>query len=401
MLLRDPMKSLPQPYQIFFPVGALYALWGALVWMLFAAGWFGYPGPAHAHWMIVGFLFSFALGFLMTAIPKFMGSVAASPMETFIALGLALASFPLPLLPSGAPWGHAVALAILVFIAAFGAARFTRRTHSPPNHFVFLPVGLLLGVLGAGVLFASALGLPQVEALAPAGRIFLYQGTMLCFVLGIGGKLVTALLGWSDSPLVQISRLRLKPRRSRPARVLRSPITWQAMLLVAGFALEATQAFALGRVLRALAATWIGFHSWKLHRSPRNPGRLTRGLWCSGGAMLVGIWLYALSPSMGIHGLHLMYIGGFGLMTTMVASRVTLAHGGYGLELELRSKALLWTALLMLSAALVRVCAPWSQSYFGHLAFAAGLWVLSVAVWAKVFIPRALFAESAEGGSHP
>ena len=75
-------------------------------------------------------------------------------------------------------------------------------------------------------------------------------------------------------------------------------------------------------------------------------------------------------------------------MILMVASRVTLSHGGHGLELEKTSKTISLTAILILLAAITRISAPWVRSYESHLVYSALLWIIAVCVWAFVFLPK-------------
>ena len=113
-------------------------------------------------------------------------------------------------------------------------------------------------------------------------------------------------------------------------------------------------------------------------------------------SLILGTWAPALFPSFAIHGVHLAFMGGFGLMTLMIASRVTLAHGGYGLELEANSKAIAITGVLILFAAATRVTAILiPNSYLPHLAYAAMIWIIALGVWSWSFIPRMLMKSKA------
>lgn len=358
-----------QPYQIFFPIGMLYALWGVLIWLFYLAGWMSYPGSLHAHLMIGGFLFSFALGFLMTAVPRFTGARPAKSWEIVVGALLSVASF------FGAHQ-DGIALSILVFLAVFFLSRFRERTHSPPKHFVFIPLGLAFGIAGA---------LMMILGVGP-GRVFLFQGTMLCFVLGVGGKLVGALLGWSSQPLVQITVVGTTKREPVIPLNIAVPFT----VLALGFLLELTEFQGIGRVLRALSAVFVAIDAWKLHRLPKNQGRLVNWLWVSSWGLILGLALYAFVPFMGIHGLHLMFICGFGLMTLMIASRVTLAHGGYDLEIEINSRAIRWAGALTLLAAGARTAAPLTSTYMDHLGYAAALWIAALVIWSGAFLPKIL-----------
>jgi hypothetical protein len=262
----------------------------------------------------------------------------------------------------------------LIFLGVFFLSRYRSREYSPPRFFLFIPLGLLLGIVGASLILLGF----------PVGRIFLFQGTMLAFILGVGGKLVSSLLGWSDLPLVQITRIHRKSSKFAEWLGVLGPLA----LLALGFALELTSWIMAARVLRALSASWIAVSAWKLYRFPRTKSRLANWLWMSGWGLVSGLWLYALAPTLGISALHLMFISGFGLMTVVIASRVTLAHGGYDLEIESKSNGIRWTGIFILLAALTRVAAPLTPAYMHHLGYAAGVWLLAMIVWSVTFIPK-------------
>lgn len=82
---------MKDPYRIFFPLGLLSAFIGVLSWVPFALGYTqNYPGTEHPHLMIGGFLYVFALGFLMTAIPRFTETAPARFWELLCQAGIIL-----------------------------------------------------------------------------------------------------------------------------------------------------------------------------------------------------------------------------------------------------------------------------------------------------------------------
>jgi uncharacterized protein involved in response to NO len=367
------------PYQILFPLGILHSILGAVVWVTHAFAGASYPGTVHAYYMVTGFLVSFAAGFMMTAIPRFTGSQKATEVELALAAALSASSLlhPSPLF----------ALGLLTFLAAFFIRRIRTRTFTPPPYFVFLPVGLVLGIAGATLLSLIELNRVDVQYLM-IGRVFLFHGPMLAFILGIGAKLISALLGWSDGPLVQISGLQNISHRGLLNRFVQILPVLLAALFLGSFLMEAAGWGTLGRALRAASATWIAIRHWHIHRQPKLKGKLVRWLWLSTWMLIIGLWLYALLPSLGIHAAHLYLIGAFGLMTLMIASRVTLAHGGYELQIEINSRIFTVTGGLIILAALTRFTAPWTQNITHHLAYAAITWILALLVWATSFVPR-------------
>ncbi len=380
--MKETFFSKIDPYQILFPLGLAHAIFGGSLWILFSLKLAPYPGPLHAHHMVDGFLLSFAAGFLLTAIPRFTGADRSSPTELMIATALSVLSF--------FESRSIVAFGMLLFLSTFFGRRIKKRTFSPPPHFLFLPIGLLLGLSGSALLSLVQFGFIDARCLT-AARLFLYYGMMLSFLLGIGAKLISALLGWTAPPTHRIEPLN---SLNRPQKL--SSNKWvipstQGAVFLSSFAIELAVAPGVGRAIRASCATWIGIQNWKLYKKPQVQGKLPFWLWISAWFLISGLWIHALFPSLGIHAAHLIFISGFGLITMLVASRVTLAHGGYSLELESRSKIFATTSLLIILAALTRVTAAWTPTYFQHLAYAGAVWVISILGWSAFFLPKILF----------
>src|SRR6266571_166000 len=63
------------PYRIFFPLGIVLGAMGVSIWPVYYFGLTeGYSGRAHAFVQTDGFLYSFIVGFLLTAVPRFTGT---------------------------------------------------------------------------------------------------------------------------------------------------------------------------------------------------------------------------------------------------------------------------------------------------------------------------------------
>ncbi len=381
---RNIFSSL-DPYQLLFPLGIAHAVIGAATWIFYLAQKVPYPAKFHAHHMFSGFLLSFAAGFLLTAIPRFTGARRCSPRELTIAVAISILSFV---------FDHsAIALILLLFVSGFILRRFSEKTYNPPPHFIFLPAGLLLGIVGSAILTLIEFNWLD-SSLALTGKLFLYYGTMLAFLLGIGAKLISALLGWAPVPTHQIKPLNTLKLNTVERPKLLTPPVFQLILFLVSFVLEAFMLPEMGRALRAVCASWIAVQYWHLHRHPKSPGKLPFWIWISAWTLIIGLWVHALFPSFGIHAAHLIFMSGFGLITLLVASRVSLAHGGYALELESSSRIYAATSILIILAALTRFTAIWTDSYFQHLAYAAAVWVVALVAWSIFFIPKILFHSS-------
>jgi uncharacterized protein involved in response to NO len=106
--------------------------------------------------------------------------------------------------------------------------------------------------------------------------------------------------------------------------------------------------------------------------------------------ILFGVVAHSLSlGEWSIAGLHLLFIGGFSLLTLMVASRVILAHGSDGLSLEKQRLPYWLPGGLILLASLTRWLAPIApSSYLRHLGYAAGCFIVGTVIWGVHFLPR-------------
>jgi uncharacterized protein involved in response to NO len=104
----------------------------------------------------------------------------------------------------------------------------------------------------------------------------------------------------------------------------------------------------------------------------------------------LGLFLSALWPDYRVPALHVLFIGGFGLMAFAVATHVILGH------LDLTAESLGWPpavialALGILLAMAARVAADMSDAYFTHLGWAAATWIAGTVIWLGYIAPRLL-----------
>jgi uncharacterized protein involved in response to NO len=104
------------------------------------------------------------------------------------------------------------------------------------------------------------------------------------------------------------------------------------------------------------------------------------------GAVLSILW-----RNVYVHALHITLIGGFSLLSILVATRVTLSHSTEGKAPEKSWRSIgIFTGLFLL-AAITRVIAVfWPTVYLSHLSYAAILWLIGIFIWIALMIPRML-----------
>lgn len=370
------------PYRVLFPLGILFGIVGASLWPLHALGLIPYPTPLHPRLMIQGFEHCFILGFLLTAMPSFLHAPHARPAELGIAAGAMAGFLVLGLAGLWVP-AEALYMGTILLVLAMAVTRF-RGDQPPPEEFLFVGVGLVLGLVGGGIQLLSAARLLTEPSLLFGLHVISY-GMVLSIVLGVGGLLVPTFTSMRD-PLVIPGLAR--PHQRAPRRVLYILLL---TLLVAALVLEAlSQPEAAVRV-RALAGTVALLGVWKIFRRPGARDLLSYVLWGAGWMILTGLWMIAAAPLQPLPGLHVFFIGGLGLLTAGIATRVTVRHGNHPLAAERRVLSL-GVPVLLLLALLFRVAAVMNVERAPMLlSFSATSWILGWILWgagAFVYLAR-------------
>jgi uncharacterized protein involved in response to NO len=100
-------------------------------------------------------------------------------------------------------------------------------------------------------------------------------------------------------------------------------------------------------------------------------------------------------PAYRVDMLHVMFIGGFTLLILAVGMRVTLSHGGHGLEPERKNWPLRIALILGSISMLARVGAQFhSSSYSAHLVYASVALMIALLIWGWR-IMKLLYAKTA------
>lgn len=374
-----------EPYRIFFPLGLLSAFIGVLSWVPFALGYTqNYPGTEHPHLMIGGFLFSFALGFLMTAIPRFTETEPAKIWEllfqTVVVLFMIATGTASLISPQWRETSLLLQIVSLVLLILFCVPRFFSKKRKPPPSFLFIGVGILFGLLGSVLLYLDERGSVSAE-FNLMGRSLFYHGMMLSFVIGVGSRLIPVLLGHEANPMTQEA----SPRASPSLGIL----VGLALVYFLSFPVELFLSLESGRVARVAVLLFVSIRFWRIFAPPVRQGALPFWLRIAGIMLLIGQGSFALFPGYAVHGIHLTFAGGYSLLTLLIATRVVLSHGSYDLSFELKSRWLHVIGALVAASAFARFLAPLAPtSYVHHLAYASFGWSLGVGAWAILFLPR-------------
>lgn len=371
-----------EPFRLLFPIGTLLGLIGILLWPLAVWGLIPtYPGPAHARIMIEGFVTSFIIGFLGTALPRLLGAPRMGLRETLV-FAAALTGLTGLHLAGASLWGDRLFLLLLLILLGGLVFRFLRREDNPPPAFVLVGLGLLSGLLGA-VSQCLPSGTPGPAWVFSLGRLLLFQGFVLLPVLGVGAFLLPRFFDLPNRQTLPES-LSFSPEWKRRARFA----LFCGLLILTSFVLEAVGVFRTAYALRAASILLYFSRELPFHQSKSMPGSLTLGLRLALTSLPLGYGLMALWPVHALTFLHVVFITGFSLLIFVVASRVLFGHSGQTEKFQATLWPILILSVILPLAMLTRVSADWMPELrFDHYAYAAIAWAIGVGLWALSILP--------------
>jgi uncharacterized protein involved in response to NO len=373
-----------EPFRLLFPLGVVFGVTGVLLWPAFAWNLYSpYPAIIHARLMIEGFMGAFVIGFLGTALPRLLDVPRVRGSEACAYAAGLIAVCGLHLMDRRLAGDIAFFLTFGTFVTGLILrARF--RKDVPPPGFVLVILGLLSALLGAAFLILSQAGFGSDGSLLHhAGRLLLFQGFLLFPTMGVGAFLLPRFF-------------ELPSRQSFPESRTPPPGWWPraafafgcGLIVLISFGCELFGYSAAGHALRAVAVLVYFWREVPAHKGNFNVGSLAMALRIALLAIPLGYFTITALPSHPTTLLHIVFIGGFGLLTLTVASRVILGHGGQ----SHRFKAVLPSVLILtalLSAGLAaRIAADFSPAYRFTLYGISGLlWVAGVVTWSAAILP--------------
>jgi uncharacterized protein involved in response to NO len=366
-------------FRPFFLGASIFAVISIATWMLV---YFSYVSVSvenisisqwHAHEMLYGYGIAVVAGFLLTAVKNWTGipTVFGKPLMALFALWCA---------------------ARMLFL--FGSA--------------LLPWAASADLL-FGLMLIIAIAMPIVKAkqwkqLAVVSKVILLWVGNIIFYLGCFGMLTSGMqYAINGAVLLFISLILMIGRRVIPffiergteKRVQLKQYKWlDISILVFFVALFLNTIFMQIPYLTALFAwTLFALNGYRLinwHAAGIWGVPLLWSLYLSAWLINIGFLFYGIQAqysSLSILTLHVFTIGGIGLMTLSMMSRVALGHTGRDVRKPSRWIGLALSGLVV--SVLFRAIVPMftSQFYMSWVLLAAILWILSFAIFVVIYMP--------------
>ncbi len=378
-----------EPYRIFFPLGIVAGAVGASHWLFFALGWIkSYSTLFHSAIQMQAYMACFVIGFLLTSMPRFAQADFTSAKEFLVFLFLVFGILGFQIFGF---WSLAnlCFIGLLAALARFAFVRFRKKeTLDPPLEFVWIPIAIFHGMVGSLIMIFVQFGWASPWLLA-AGKPMVEQGFLLSVVMGVGGFLGPRLMGFYQ--LIKPSEISRKEREFQiPGPRIQIHLI-AGVLLFCSFWLEGLGYRAWAYGLRALLVTSEFLWTGSITHFPKVSDFFAKLLWISFWMVVIGYWMVVIFPLYRTIMLHLVFIGGFSLMTFSVATMVTLSHAGEAVKLH-HPLLVLWIVAIGLGCALIlRVLAVFFPSfYFNVLGVASAFWLLAGVSWLCFVTPRIL-----------
>ncbi|MFL5423777.1 MAG: NnrS family protein [Myxococcales bacterium] len=311
---RDPSKLL-------VAMGAALATAGVLPWLLFALGLHslyepifrsvGFRSSFHPLVQVEGFLACFAIAFLFAYIPRRTGTAPAARWQVAIAVAAPVAIAVLAFLDKWV-WAQVVWLVLLAMAAEFSLRRM-RRARLPAS-FVWVPIGILMGVCGAVLAGAGVMLGARQYFLHEIGRGLLLQGMFTALVLGTFDLIVPAVAEEVDE---------VADRKLVLEAVLHSVC---AVAFFASFFAGEMVSAQLGFAIRALVTLIVVSGPLQSAPMPLYPGMSDRMLRVCIWMLPLGYSWVAIAPLYRRAGLHVVYLGCFTALVLAVAAHLSLSR---------------------------------------------------------------------------
>lgn len=365
-------------FRPFFLAAGLFAVCSMLIWLgIYVYGWqlqpFGSAQTWHAHEMIFGYALAVIAGFLLTAVKNWTNIQTAHGLPLTIIFLLWLSARALPFI-NGIEL-HVIAIIdnLFIFTLLLGVAYPVIKARQWQHSFILL---ILLFMLTSNVLFY--LGLLRI--MDSGISLGLYSGLYLVIgmIFLMGRRVIPFFIEKGVDETVHLTNFKWLD--------IASPI------LFVGFWLSDVL-LALPEVTAGLAGILFVLHCirmayWHTAGIWRKP--LLWSIYLAYGFLTAGFALHALVPVIGVSSfiaLHAFAVGGIGIMTLGMMSRVALGHTGRNVFEPPRILGVIFAILLI--SAILRVLLPllMPSEYILWIGMSQVFWIVAFASFFLFYLP--------------
>ncbi|KPK11617.1 MAG: NnrS family protein [Acidithiobacillales bacterium SG8_45] len=367
-------------FRPFFLGAALFSVVATLLWMgIYVFAWRSKPldiSPAtwHAHEMIFGYSVAVIAGFLLTAVKNWTGVQTPHRTPLVFLFLLWLAGRILPFFSDAIPVAAIAVVDSLFLVFVFLAVIFPIVRARQWKQIGIASKILLM--LASNVVFY----LGVADVLDKGVNWGLYSGLylILALIFTMGRRVIPFFIERGVDETVQLSNYKWLD--------ISSLVLFVAFWITDVFVHHPNLAAVLAGMLFLLHGIRLaGWYTPAMWRKP-----LLWVLYIAYGFLVVGFLLKAAVPVFNTSSslaTHAFTVGGIGVMTLGMMSRVALGHTGRNIAQP--PPVLSWIFVFLIAAALFRVVLPLVDSghYLLWVGLSQGLWILSFMVFVVVYLP--------------
>lgn len=372
-------------FRPFFLAAGIFAVFSMAIWLAsyvfsIRLSLSGVPASVwHAHEMLFGYVMAVVAGFLLTAIKNWTGEEVLRGKALALLLMLWLAARLLPLSGLSVP---------LVIVAVVDVA-----------FLFFLSLACLLPVLKV----------KQYKQIGIISKLFLLMACNVTFYLGLLGVLEQGVQWGLYSAIYMIIALVLVMLRRVMPMFIKNGVDGEVVLknrvwvdyssLVLLLGLWLSDVFTNYQQLTGVLAVAltvlhaIRLAGWYTNRVWRKPLVwvlvVAYAFIIAGFALTAATVYFGVSPFLSVHAFT---VGGIGLLTIGMMSRVTLGHTGRSVFEP--PPLVFWSLLALTSGAVVRVVLPlFAMDLYSYwIGISQVLWIIAFAIFVYVYAPMVLTA---------
>ena len=366
-----------EPFRLFFPLAVLMGMLGVSMWPLYFSGMISYyPGMNHSRVMAFGFFGGFVMGFILTSLPRLLGTHCLRSWELIVLVFL-YSSVSLAHLIGATFWGECLTLAWIVVAVALMVPRFLNRQDLPPPGFVLVVLGAFCAAIGSFISILEV-GYELDSRWLVLRQLLEFQGFLLLPVTGVAGFILPRILGLAERYSFPESRV---PTQEWLLHML---LAFAVGLVVLGsFWWEIEGAFRLAYSVRFVIV--VGYLTWLVPwHCALVKGTFSWALRFGLGCFVGGILLIACFPEWRVPFMHLSLGIGLVLISLVVASRVVLGHREQLDRMSGKQRWFVWVVALIFVGVTSRMIGDFiPKILISHYNYGALFWGLGVLLWAR------------------
>jgi uncharacterized protein involved in response to NO len=289
------------------------------------------------------------------------------------------------------PTGDILLVVLLGSFIVCLARRASSRKDIPPPGFVL--VALSFASVIAGSILAVLQNYREFNVFwINLQHLLSYQGFALLPIMGIGPFILPRFFGLKSSHEFPETLLPMVGWKKKAVFAFGAGI-----VVIGSFLIEAAGLYRTAYGIRFLTVLTYAVLEFPLLQAPKSTNALGGSLRISFLSILGGFLAIGFFPQYRVGLLHLTLIGGFAVMTFVVATRVVFGHSGNLDLLKGRNRWLLVSVGLMLFGMGTRISGDfWPKIMASHYIYGALLWIGGALVWAFYVLPKVCLVEAEE-----